>query len=109
MALRVECQGCCLLCVLQANAFGVDGGGAIMVDGGGAPMVDIDEVELLNDVEMGGMSHGELVTHIRKVQQELLAKVRVGDMCRYMFVVACTCCTALGVRSATCKLLGPIK
>lgn len=41
--------------------------------------IDVDEAELLNDVEMGGMSHGELVAHIRKVQQELLAKVRLVD------------------------------
>lgn len=38
--------------------------------------IDIDEVELLNDVEMGGMSHDELVAHIRRVQQEVMAKVR---------------------------------
>jgi len=46
------------------------------VEQGRAVSIDIDEAELLNDVEMGGMSHGELVTHIRKVQQELLSKVR---------------------------------
>jgi hypothetical protein len=43
--------------------------------GGRGISIDIDEVELLNEVEMGGMSHGELVGHIRRVQQELLAKV----------------------------------
>lgn len=38
--------------------------------------IDIDEAELLDEVEMGGMSHGELVGHVRRVQQELLGKVR---------------------------------
>jgi hypothetical protein len=57
------------MCV-QADTPGADHGLAVSID--------VDEAELLNDVEMGGMSHGELVAHIRTVQQELLAKVRRG-------------------------------
>lgn len=73
-------DGCCLLCLrimsvpvcvyLQAGTPPGTG------HGGRSISIDIDEAELLNDVEMGGMSHGELVAHIRRVQQELLAKVR---------------------------------
>lgn len=65
---HTEHLSCCCCCHVQAPTPGVEQGRAVSID--------IDEAELLNDVEMGGMSHGELVTHIRKVQQELLSKVR---------------------------------
>lgn len=64
----------------QADTPGADHGRGISID--------VDEAELLNDVEMGGMSHGELVAHIRTVQQELLSKVRGDAQWRCAFALA---------------------
>jgi hypothetical protein len=42
---------------------------------------DCDEqVPLLGDAEVGALSHAELAAHLKRVQQELLGRVRVGGV-----------------------------
>jgi hypothetical protein len=83
----------------QADTPGADHGLAISID--------VDEAELLNDVEMGGMSHGELVAHIRTVQQELLAKVRRGAAALHCCRWLCTCASGR-FAAAACNRAGQL-
>lgn len=53
---------------------------------------------LLEDAEMGALSHADLSAHLRRVQAELLGRVRavcVGDEAREACQGECTACVCM--------------